>query len=133
MAEAARISGLLRSGQQQRSEAYAAIHQLAQGADPGLDDVAAACASPLCEVLTKDAATVNAQEFQRAAQVLAMVASLAPGRVSGELMKPVCQLPSSALALEAGAELAADSGVLWQGQCNICSVWMSGNSALSGL
>ena len=93
----------------------------------------AACASPLCEVLTKDAATVNAQEFQRAAQVLAMVASLAPGRVGGELMKPVCQLPSSALALEAGAELAADSGVLWQGQCNICSVWMSSHSALSGL
>ena len=73
--------------------------------DPeSLAAIAVACASPLCEVLGKDASEVDAAEWHRAAQVLTVVSSVDPARVGGECVKP--------------------------DQCNLFTAWMAPDSVL---
>jgi hypothetical protein len=53
-----------------------------------LADIAVACASPLCEVLSKPASEVDAEEYRRAALVLTALSGVDPVRVGGECLKP---------------------------------------------
>ena len=110
---AARIAGLLGGGGKERAEAFEALTQVAEslpfapstGGAAELTDVAARAVAPLCDVLCRPVADVDAKEFRRAAQVLAELHTMVPGRVCGELAK---------------AE-----------QSNCCSVWMARGTALS--
>jgi hypothetical protein len=76
----------------------------------GRDDIAVACALPLCEVLCMDVAEVSHKEYRRAAQVLTALSSVAPARVGGECNKKP----------HTSAEV----------KCNIYSAWTARDSAL---
>jgi hypothetical protein len=93
--EADRLVRLLHaSGAAERERAYAELMRLeaeheARGAstvDSGLADIAVACASPLCEVLSRPVAEVGVEEFRRASLVLTAISGLDPARVGGECM-----------------------------------------------
>ena len=70
-------------------------------------EIAVACASPLCEVLCKNAAEVSAEEWRRAAQVLTALCGVEPARVGGQCYSA--------------------------GQCTLCAAWVAPESALGVL
>jgi hypothetical protein len=70
-------------------------------------DVALACASPLCEVLCKDASEVCVEEYRRCCEVLVLLSGMDPARVGGECTRP--------------------------DQCTIWSAWSASGSALGVL
>jgi hypothetical protein len=93
----------LRGGAAEREAAYAELYRReaehhaasSDGTGPAeladiteLAELAAAVASPLSEVLCKPAAEVSADEYQRAALLLAALSGVDPARVGGECCKP---------------------------------------------
>ena len=110
---AAELVAQLRGAAAEREAAYARLLQLeaehfnANGGSSGsaaMGEIAVACASPLCEVLCKAVAEVDAAEYHRAAQVLIALSGAEPARVGGECIKP--------------------------DQCNLFKAWMAPDSAL---
>ena len=105
MAAAAELVAQLRGAAAEREAAYARLLQLeaehfnANGGGSAVVEIAVACASPLCEVLCKDVAEVDVEEWHRSSHVLVALTGVDPARVGGECWKPEqCNLPKLWLA-----------------------------------
>jgi hypothetical protein len=86
---AAAIATKLAGNAEDREAGYVLCKQLCErGArSPGVVEAAAQCVAPLCEVMTRDAAEVGPEEYQRAALVLYELFPLDAIRIGGEVSR----------------------------------------------
>jgi len=114
------LVALLRGGAAERESAIAELFRLeaehnagSSGGAESLAEIAVACASPLCEVLSRPVSEVDAEAYRRAALVLTAISGVDPARVGAEMFKlEQCNLwgwaaPDSALAVVLAKEPAS--------------------------